>query len=393
MQAPRVLPALPFSVGGSMNIKSSAAWRYMAYFLNRIVEDDIKVHASHLAYTSLLSLIPVITVFFSALSISPALSGSKGMVQSFIFKNFAPDSGLSKVIEKSVMEFSNNASNVTIIGLMSLLVTVLLLVSGIDQSINKIWKCTVKRPVMTSFMVYWTTITLGPILIGCSFAVTSYIFSLNFVNHFGMLSSLKQVVLKFLPLIFSFVGLSLLFLMVPRRKVKITFGLIGALLSAILLEVVKLGFSYYLMFASYEKIYGAIAAIPVLLIWIYACWFIVILGVEFQVSLQEFWEIETAKVKAKGGQTAAEWIEAHSADAEESGEDSEPGEDSGEAEDKDSAEDPASAEKKDDTEPQAEGKATEGGPSAEGGDGAKDAEAGGAEAGHPESGSSPEPEK
>ena len=74
------------------------------------------------------------------------------------------------------------------------------------------------------------------------------------------------------------------------------------------------------------------AAIPVLLIWIYACWFIVILGVEFQVSLQEFWEIETAKVKAKGGQTAAEWIEAHSADAEESGEDSEPGEDSGDYE-------------------------------------------------------------
>ncbi len=319
MQAPRVLPALPFSVGGSMNIRSSAAWRYLAYLIHRIIDDDIKVHASHLAYTTLLSLIPVVTVFFSTLSISPALSGSKGAVQSFIFRNFAPDSGLSKVIEKSVMEFSNNASNVTIIGLLSLLVVVLLLVSGIDQSINKIWKCKVKRPIMTSFMVYWTTITLGPILIGCSFAVTSYIFSLNFVNHFGMLSSIKQLVLKFLPLIFSFIGLSLLFLTVPRRKVRIIFGLIGGLFSAVLLEIVKMGFSYYLMFASYEKIYGAIAAIPVLLIWIYTCWYVVILGVEFQASLQEFWEAETAK--GKGDSAAAERIAAEVAEKGEISED------------------------------------------------------------------------
>ena len=331
-----------------MNIRSSAAWRYLAYLIHRIIDDDIKVHASHLAYTTLLSLIPVVTVFFSTLSISPALSGSKGAVQSFIFRNFAPDSGLSKVIEKSVMEFSNNASNVTIIGLLSLLVVVLLLVSGIDQSINKIWKCKVKRPIMTSFMVYWTTITLGPILIGCSFAVTSYIFSLNFVNHFGMLSSIKQLVLKFLPLIFSFIGLSLLFLTVPRRKVRmlvlkflplifsfiglsllfltvprrkvrIIFGLIGGLFSAVLLEIVKMGFSYYLMFASYEKIYGAIAAIPVLLIWIYTCWFVVILGVEFQASLQEFWEAE--KAKGKGDTSAADRIAAEVAEKGEISED------------------------------------------------------------------------
>ena len=294
--------------GESMSIKTSVVWRYLAYFVHRIIDDDIKVHASHLAYTTLLSLIPVVTVFFSALSISPALSGSKGAVQSFLFKNFAPDSGLSKVIEKSVMEFSNNASNVTIIGLLSLLVVVLLLVSGIDQSINKIWRCRVKRPVMTSFMVYWTTITLGPILIGCSFAITSYIFGLNFMNHFGMLSSLKQLVLKFLPLIFSFIGLSLLFLTVPRRKVRIIFGLIGGLFSAVLLEIVKMGFSYYLMFASYEKIYGAIAAIPVLLIWIYTCWFVVILGVEFQASL-------------KGDTAAAERIAAETARKEEISED------------------------------------------------------------------------
>ena len=281
--------------GESMSIKTSVVWRYLAYFVHRIIDDDIKVHASHLAYTTLLSLIPVVTVFFSALSISPALSGSKGAVQSFLFKNFAPDSGLSKVIEKSVMEFSNNASNVTIIGLLSLLVVVLLLVSGIDQSINKIWRCRVKRPVMTSFMVYWTTITLGPILIGCSFAITSYIFGLNFMNHFGMLSSLKQLVLKFLPLIFSFIGLSLLFLTVPRRKVRIIFGLIGG------------------------KIYGAIAAIPVLLIWIYTCWFVVILGVEFQASLQEFWEAE--KAKGKGDTAAAERIAAETARKEEISED------------------------------------------------------------------------
>lgn len=305
--------------GESMSIKTSVVWRYLAYFVHRIIDDDIKVHASHLAYTTLLSLIPVVTVFFSALSISPALSGSKGAVQSFLFKNFAPDSGLSKVIEKSVMEFSNNASNVTIIGLLSLLVVVLLLVSGIDQSINKIWRCRVKRPVMTSFMVYWTTITLGPILIGCSFAITSYIFGLNFMNHFGMLSSLKQLVLKFLPLIFSFIGLSLLFLTVPRRKVRIIFGLIGGLFSAVLLEIVKMGFSYYLMFASYEKIYGAIAAIPVLLIWIYTCWFVVILGVEFQASLQEFWEAE--KAKGKGDTSAADRIAAEVAEKGEISED------------------------------------------------------------------------
>ena len=105
----------------------------------------------------------------------------------------------------------------------------------------------------------------------------------------------------------------------PRRKVRIIFGLIGGLFSAVLLEIVKMGFSYYLMFASYEKIYGAIAAIPVLLIWIYTCWFVVILGVEFQASLQEFWEAE--KAKGKGDTSAADRIAAEVAEKGEISED------------------------------------------------------------------------
>lgn len=270
----------PAELGHHITGFSKLCWR-------RIQEDRLSVLAGHLAYVTLLSLVPLVTVVFSIFSFFPIFASVRLQVEEFIFANFVP--AASDVIHHHFSRFVANASKMTSIGVVALVVVALLLISAIDQNLNHIWRSRGQRPKMTTFAVYWMILTMGPLLAGASILITSYVVSLRVFHHMQLLSSAANFMLGILPFCLSFISLLLLFVAVPNVKIRWRDALVGAIVSALLLEGAKKVFALYITnFTSYQTIYGALAVIPILFVWVYLSWWLVLLGAEFTASMGDY---------------------------------------------------------------------------------------------------------
>ena len=269
----------------------------LSYFVKRCQEDKITVSAGHLAYVSLLSLVPFIMVFFTILSAFPAFASVRQVLEDFIFNNFVPTSG--DVVQRYVTEFVGNASEMGAIGIISLLVVALLLISNIDKTLNVIWRTRKTRPAVFTFAIYWMIITLGPILIGASVVVSTYLLGFAAVAE-EYTAGLGTFLLKWVPSLLALIAFLIIFMLVPNTRVKFKHALAGAILSTFLFELSKKGFALYVKnFPSYELIYGALAVIPILFVWVYLSWIVVLIGAEFTCSVKEakFLDLDENKEK------------------------------------------------------------------------------------------------
>ncbi|MBB1313673.1 MULTISPECIES: virulence factor BrkB family protein [Aliivibrio] len=261
------------------------SWSYFLFLKQRIIHDRLTVSAGYMAYITLLSLVPLVTVLLSVLSQFPIFSGAGETVQEFVIQNFVP--AASDAVEGSLKEFISNTGKMTAVGSGFLFVASVMLISAIDRSLNYIWRVKKKRRPMYSFSLYWMILTLGPLLVGASLAATSYVTSLKIMDD-EIVSSFYRTLLGWLPIILSFSAFLGLYLLVPNKKIRVRHALIGAMSAGCLFEVSKVGFAQYItQFPSYEVIYGALAAVPILFVWIYLCWIIVLIGAEITASLGE----------------------------------------------------------------------------------------------------------
>ncbi|MFZ4834631.1 virulence factor BrkB family protein [Rouxiella sp. Mn2063] len=265
-------------------IKSTARFGHMLF--KRVDSDGVTLLAGHLAYVSLLSLVPLVTVVFSLFALFPVFADISAQLKSFIFSNFLPETG--DIIQGYIEKFVANSSRMTAVGTCGLIVTSLLLIASVDSVLNKIWSSHVKRPIVFSFAVYWMVLTLGPILLVASVAISSYLLSLNWIDVSGIYSFIDRL-LRLLPLLISWVSFWLLYSVVPTVSVPTKDALLGALIAGLLFELGKKGFALYItLFPTYQLIYGVLAVIPILFLWVYVSWCIVLLGAEITVTLGEF---------------------------------------------------------------------------------------------------------
>lgn len=274
--------------------------QFARYLLARMLHDRINVNAGYLAYITLLSIVPMLTVLLSVLSSFSIFADVGNTIQDFVITHFVPTAG--DVVKNALLEFISNTGKMTAVGGAFLFVAAVMLISNIDNNLNYIWRVTKKRRVVFSFSMYWMFLTLGPILVGASIAVSSYVTSLRVLES-HVLSSAYDEFLRWLPLILSFLAFVSLYMVVPNKKVKLSHAMIGALVAALLFELSKKGFAAYItQFPSYQVIYGALAAIPILFIWVYLCWLIVLVGAEVTAALgeQEQWSDETSVVHSSG---------------------------------------------------------------------------------------------
>ena len=231
-----------------------------------------------MTYTTLLSLVPLSTVIFSVFAAFPMFDSVAGQIQSFIFENFVPTS--SDAIQHYLEEFSSKTSKLTAIGAAFLIISALLMMNTIEGAMNDIWHIKSSRKPIPKFMVYWAMLTLGPILIGASIAFTSYLTSLP------LISGLTPKLLVLLPFLATTLACTLLYAVVPNTYVPLRHALTGAIVAAALFEIAKKGFALYITaFPTYEMIYGALATIPIFLIWLYLSWMVVMLGAEISYCL------------------------------------------------------------------------------------------------------------
>ncbi len=256
---------------------------FLRRMLARFISHGGLERAGSLAYTTLLSLVPLMTVVFAILSAFPVADRVSEMVQNFIFQNFMPASG--EVVHRYLLEFSQKASRLSGVGFLALLLVAIMLMSTIDNTFNAIWEVRRKRRPLNKFLVYWAVLSMGPLLVGASVLATSYLVSLPMVSE-ATSTGMGRSLLAWVPTLTSGLAFTLLYWLVPNRPVRLRHAIAGGVLAALLFEYSKQAFAWYVTtFPTYEAIYGALAAIPIFLLWIYLSWLVVLLGAELTYTL------------------------------------------------------------------------------------------------------------
>jgi membrane protein len=252
----------------------------------RFEQDRCQRVAGALSFTTVLAIVPLTAVMLAVLSLAPGFSAWMNVIQDFIYSNFVPASG--EVVQKYLTQFAGKAGRLTAVGLLFLMITAIMLMATIEQAFNDIWRTANTRKLLYRFLVYWALLTLGPILVAGSLTLTSKFFTLPFLGR-AEVTFLRDVLDVVLPLAFEFGAVVLLYTVVPNVPVLWRNALAGGLFAAMLLETAKYLFAASMKtFTSYQIIYGAIAALPIFLVWIYISWVIILLGAIVTATLNDW---------------------------------------------------------------------------------------------------------
>jgi len=261
-----------------------AAWEFAVALVIRFREERATQTAGSLTYTTLLSLVPLLTVVLAISTAFPVFDDSISALQDFIVENVLPDTPGIAAISEQINSFTTNAGKLTAIGIVGFVVTAAMLLLTIDNALNRIFRVQRRRPILQNVFVYWAVITLGPLLIGGSLSATY--FALR--RSFGVLQLdiVADALLGVIPFALTCVALTLLYGVVPARRVDWRHALIGGVAAGVGFELAKRGFALYLQrVPTYALIYGAFATIPIFLVWLYMSWLVVLTGAVFTAML------------------------------------------------------------------------------------------------------------
>lgn len=259
---------------------------FSRFVLRRFLDDRLFEAAGALSYTTAFALVPLTMVVFGVLSAFPVFEAWSDSLSGYIFANFVPRA--ARAVSGYLTDFSSNTRSLTAAGALALIISLLVAVSSVESIFNRIWRVPTARPKLGRFLVYWTVLTLGTLVAAASLALSTRFFALAI---FETLPGrwLEALMLRLTPMGIELFAFAALFKVVPHRTVFWRHALGGALLSVLLFEGVKSGLSLYLgSFDSYQKIYGAVALVPIVMLWIYLSWVAVLLGASFTASISAF---------------------------------------------------------------------------------------------------------
>jgi len=257
-----------------------------AFLWQRFLDDRLFQAAGSLAYTTVFAIVPLAVVVFGVLSAFPVFNTWSDQLSHYIFTNFVPSA--ARAAEGYLHQFSASAGQLTAAGFIALVVSLLITLNSVEATFNQIWRVSSARPKLTRFLVYWTVLTLGAMLAAALLAMSSRVFALPL---FGTSEGqwLATLLLDWTPVLVELVCVMGVYRVVPHLTVHWRHAFAGALLATLILEAVKWGMGMYLSsFQSYQKLYGTVAFVPILLLWIYLCWVSVLLGASLASSLAAF---------------------------------------------------------------------------------------------------------
>lgn len=271
----------------SERLRDRARMRSFARFLTRrFLDDNLFQAAASLAYTTIFALVPLAIVVFGVLSAFPVFEEWSGQLTEYVFTNFVPNA--AGALKDSIGSFVDNAGKLTVAGVIALVLSLLITLNSVEATFNRIWRVSAARPQLGRFLVYWTVLTLGALIAAASFALSAWIFALPlFSTEEGRWVS--NLALRATPVLIELAAITAIYRAVPHRNVDWRHAFAGALLATFLLEVAKWGIGIFLAsFDGYQRLYGALAALPILLLWIYLCWIAVLLGASLASAVSAF---------------------------------------------------------------------------------------------------------
>jgi membrane protein len=266
------------------NIPNHKAYSLIGYVVRRFNRDSCPSVASSLSYTSLLAMVPMMAIGLAMFAAFPAFSNMRDTLLRAMIENAAPS--LAVMVEDHLQTFIRNAGETTGVGIFGLAVTAVLLINTIQTAFDRIWGGG-RGFKIQRFPIYWALLTLGPILFGIAFSISSYAFAL--AQSSAYMSGAVRLYAWIAPFTLEAVGFLLFYRLMPTRPVRWMDAATGAVIAALLFELLKRAFGYYLGFlGNYQTLYGALAALPIFLIWMYLGWLVVLIGAEITASLPEW---------------------------------------------------------------------------------------------------------
>ena len=253
-------------------------WKNTAWTLReRFNEDHLGLTASSLTFTTIISIVPLFTVALAVFSVFPMFSQMQSILQLWLVDSLIPDN-ISRQVLSYLGQFAANASKIGWVGALVFLVTAVTLILTIDVKLNDIWRVRKMRSLTRRILVYWGLLTLGPLLLGMSLSLSSYAIS----SSKGLVTVMPgsvNVLLNLLEFGLMSAGMAAMYRFVPNTPVRWSHALWGGVFVAVGIELAKRVLTWYLsLVPTYSAVYGAFATAPILLIWIYVAWVIVLLG-------------------------------------------------------------------------------------------------------------------
>lgn len=264
------------------DLGSLAAFVIRSFAANRLTEV-----AASLTFTSLLALVPLMTISFAIIAAFPQFNEMESELEGFIFGNFVPHAG--EAVQDYLGTFRANAGKLSAIGTVFLGVTSIMLLVTIERAMNRIFLVKRQRSIVTRLLAFWALLSLGPVLFLLSISMTSAVIAAANQTGGEELSAVFRLVGRLVPFLLTLIGYAVLYLVMPNRRVSVRDALTGAAVAAFLFESLKALFGLYITaFPTYQAIYGAISVLPILLLWIYLSWIVTLVGAGITAALPEW---------------------------------------------------------------------------------------------------------
>jgi membrane protein len=254
-------------------------WRFALHVYRTFLRNQGFENAKALTFTSLFSVVPLLTLMLALFAPFPAFRGFGDRIEELLLDHLLPSSG--RDLQSYLEEFAVQAGNLTWIGGAMLLITAVLMLRDVESSFNRIWGVGEMRAGFFNLLLYWAGMGLAPVLLGLGLVISSYLTSLALFESFAELSGVigaRSAALELFPLLLTIGAFFLLYKVVPNCRVRNRHALAGATLVVAVLKVVQWGFTLSITTASYEFVYGTFAALPICLLWLYICWVVVLAG-------------------------------------------------------------------------------------------------------------------
>jgi membrane protein len=260
-----------------------------------------------LTFTTLLALVPLITIMLTVVTAFPVFNDIVEVLRGFVTTNLVPEAS-SNLISVYMQQFSDNAARLTALGIVLLAVTSIMLMLTIDRAFNTIWRVKRPRPLIQRVLIYWSVLTIGPLLVGGSLSLTSWLVTQS-MGLGKQAPELTIAVLKLVPLMLTSVAFGFLYRTVPNRQVTVLDAAVGGIIAAFAFEAMKIGFGHFVArIATYKLVYGTFASLPIFLMWIYLSWVVVVFASVITAVLP-YWRTGGVLLKQPPGAQFVEAVE------------------------------------------------------------------------------------
>jgi membrane protein len=286
-------------------------FRLLGHFIvlvyRRFKEERCFQLCGSLTFTSMLAMVPLLTIMLTVMTAFPVFDNLIEVLKSFVASNFMPQAS-SRSVTVYMQQFAENAAKLTAVGIVFLGVTSIMLMLTIDRAFNTIWRVKRPRPLIQRVLIYWSVLTIGPILVGSSLSMSSWLVTQS-MGLGKQYSELMVAAFKLLPLFFTSLAFGFLYRTVPNRQVTVLDAVVGGVIAALAFEAMKSVFGQFLIhFSNYKVVYGTFASLPIFLMWVYLSWVVVIFAAVITAVLP-YWRSGGVLLKHETGSQFVEAVE------------------------------------------------------------------------------------